>query len=270
MKTSLLVLFVAAAGIYYSFHSAPPTAPVAHLANEGTYYLLSYYSTASSNGLIGWVPGQEVRVDRSKETKTGFVAVTDGKYSAYLRSSLLTQDMDLAEAVRASDQAAQAQGEALQAQARNAGNAQQLAESMTTAAHVEAANAAQVASSAIGTLNSRLRNGAYHSTDTYGYASSYTIVEVPQASGGGSIVTSGKASSAGTAALSTPYSPRLTTATATVARYAGDHYAGTGPSTSAPARPATPVPAKPTMSVPVTATTASGTASSTGPGYIAR
>ena len=53
MKFTFLALLVAAVGIYYVSHPARPQAPAAHLAPDGTYYLLSYYSTVTPKGLIG-------------------------------------------------------------------------------------------------------------------------------------------------------------------------------------------------------------------------
>jgi hypothetical protein len=182
------------------------------MASAGTFFLVSYYSTVMPKGLIGWTPGQEVHLDPTNKAADGFVAVTDGTYHVAIHRSMLTQNIDQANALLAADTSAQAQADAVTASVRAQGNAQQTAANMVTAAHVEQHNAQQVASSMIGTYNSRLRSGAYPATGGgYGYYSYYQYVPVVVDSGAGVIVpgvSSASATSASSASSNAPTAAR--------------------------------------------------------------
>ena len=206
-------------------------------------------------------------VDTSKAVKPDFVAVSDGRYSAYLHRSFLTQDMDQAQAVLMADQAAQAQGEALTAQARQQGTSYQLAENMKMAAHVEQANAVQAAASTIGTFNSRLNNGAYSPYGgSYGYTSSYLYLFTPSSIPGtpGTVV----GANPGSIVVGDPSTTsihntdtRVSMMAVPTAHYSGDH-ATSRPTTGSP-RMTTPAgTGKGTLGVPLSP-------ASTGPGFMA-
>jgi hypothetical protein len=74
------------------------------LAPEGTYFLLQRASLKIDSGVIGFAPGTKVTlVNRNDSMST----VSDGQYQFSIASSLLTNDLNLAESVSESDYAEQ-------------------------------------------------------------------------------------------------------------------------------------------------------------------
>ncbi len=77
------------------------------LAPYNTFYIMSYVSARTGDGVDGFVPGQEVHlvdVNRDKHT----LVVTDGHAQIELGPEQLTNDLDIAAMVRQKDQAGQA------------------------------------------------------------------------------------------------------------------------------------------------------------------
>jgi hypothetical protein len=78
-----------------------------HVAPRDTFYTTEYVSATTDKGVDGFPPGTEVRlVSVNQEAHT--LTVTDGHANVEVSPGKLTHDLDLAEAVRAKDQRAQA------------------------------------------------------------------------------------------------------------------------------------------------------------------
>lgn len=134
---ALLLLLVLGAAAYLYFRPAP----VRHrYAPAGVYYLVRYYSIKSERGVVAFVPGQEVRATNKLRPVLGKVAVTDGRYTAYVDADALTDDMDVAAAIGQGDIDTQAAvHEKIAADAKRNADAK-------AAADIVAARAVQVAS----------------------------------------------------------------------------------------------------------------------------
>ena len=77
-----------------------------HLAAHDTFYTTEYVSARTDKGVEGFPPGTEVRlVSVNRETHT--LTVTDGRANVELPPGKLTNDTDIADAVRAQDAATQ-------------------------------------------------------------------------------------------------------------------------------------------------------------------
>ena len=110
-----LLLFLAG-GVVIAFH--PPRAhtakpaPASHApaehryALDGTFYLVRYAAVRTPKGAYGFEPGREVHLLRSCPDK-GTVQVTDGRQAIEIDPLFLTRDLDVADAVRRADEAAQ-------------------------------------------------------------------------------------------------------------------------------------------------------------------
>ena len=82
----------------------PRFAKQPRLAPEGTYFLLQRASLKIDSGVIGFAPGTKVTlVNRNDSMST----VSDGQYQFSIASSLLTNDLDVAEGAAQADYAAQ-------------------------------------------------------------------------------------------------------------------------------------------------------------------
>ena len=116
----VLMLVLVGAGVYFLKHRAhagPPgeaqtTAAASngggqrHLAPHDTFYLLDYVSAKTPTGVIGFEPGQQVRlVEVHRDTRT--LVVGDGQARVEVGPEKLTNDMDLGALVRQKDQANQ-------------------------------------------------------------------------------------------------------------------------------------------------------------------
>ena len=79
-----------------------------HFAPHDTFYTLGYDSVRTDKGVEGFPPGTEVHlVSVNREAHT--LTVTDGHANVELPPDKLTNDLDVANLVRAKDQASQAQ-----------------------------------------------------------------------------------------------------------------------------------------------------------------
>lgn len=93
---------------------APPATPAPRpIVPAGTLYLLAETSVRTPSGIVGFEPGQAVRLVRT-DAKTGRLLVTDGRYQVEVPSAQVTKDASVAaplrqreEAVRQAAQAAQ-------------------------------------------------------------------------------------------------------------------------------------------------------------------
>ena len=120
-RSGIIVLFLVllvGAGVYFMKHRAhagppPGDAQTAangnaprHLAPHDTFYLLDYVSAKTGSGVIGFEPGQQVKlVEVHRDTRT--LVVGDGKAQVEVGPEKLTNDMDVAALVRQKDQANQ-------------------------------------------------------------------------------------------------------------------------------------------------------------------
>lgn len=167
--TLLLLILAAGAGLsflgYHRSHAEPQTAgsPVGaatsqegrHLAPHDTFYLLQYVSAKTPTGVIGFEPGQQVRlVEVRRPTRT--LVVGDGQAQVEVGPELLTNDMDIAALVRQKDQANQTKIAAyVQAEQKAYDNAQRAA-AVDTAKDIEKINKQERDSSTVNADNSKL------------------------------------------------------------------------------------------------------------------
>ena len=110
-----LLLFLAG-WVVYEFHpshahTARPApahhAPAEHrYALADTFYLVRYAAVRTPKGTYGFEPGREVHLLQSCPDK-GTVQVTDGRQAMEIDPLFLTRDLDVADAVRRADEAAQ-------------------------------------------------------------------------------------------------------------------------------------------------------------------
>ena len=111
-----LLLFLAG-WVVYKFHpphvqmanSAPAyRAPAEHrYALDGTFYMVRYAAVRTPKGTYGFEPGREMHLLKSCPDKHT-VQVTDGTQAMEIDPLFLTRDLDVADAVRRADEAAQA------------------------------------------------------------------------------------------------------------------------------------------------------------------
>ena len=71
-----------------------------HQAPDGVYYLRTAYTFAVPGGTTRWSAGQELRTAANTLATDGMVTLTDGRNSAPVPESAVTQDMDDAAALR--------------------------------------------------------------------------------------------------------------------------------------------------------------------------
>ena len=159
-----------------------------HLAPRGTFYLLSYVAVKTDTGVEGFDPGQEVRlVEVHRPTQT--LVVTDGHAQVEVPPSKLTNDLDIAAAVRQKDEANQARVTAyIQSEQVAYNNAQRVAADATAkdlehVRQVQQEQAAEVrkeeqtpvaqTSQPVEASYNEGNNGGYYNEGGYGYGSPY-------------------------------------------------------------------------------------------------
>ena len=96
-----------------------PTPPARHLAPEGTFFMVEYVSIPVAHGIVGFIPGQEVRFVSANEAK-GTLLVSDGKNQVEVSPMQITNDLDVAAMARRQDEMGQRQLQASQDAARAA------------------------------------------------------------------------------------------------------------------------------------------------------
>ncbi len=111
-----LLLFVAGWAVF-KFHPpqahTPGPAPAHHApaehryALDGTFYMVRYAAVRTPKGTYGFEPGCEMHLLKACPDK-GTVQVTDGRQAMEIDPLFLTRDLDVADAVRRADEAAQA------------------------------------------------------------------------------------------------------------------------------------------------------------------
>ena len=72
--------------------------PVRQVAPPGVFYMLERVKMTKDSGVLAIVPGEEVRL--MQRLPNGRLRVTSGRYDFVVRESQVTQDYDLAQAVR--------------------------------------------------------------------------------------------------------------------------------------------------------------------------
>ena len=111
----LLLVLLIGAGVYFLRHhahagpqgdgqaAAGSDSASRHLAPHDTFYLLEYVSAKTDTGVIGFEPGQQVKlVEVHRDSRT--LVVGDGKAQVEVGPDKLTNDMDVAALVRRKDQ----------------------------------------------------------------------------------------------------------------------------------------------------------------------
>jgi hypothetical protein len=163
-----------------------------HLAPRGTFYLLSYVSARTPNGVEGFDPGQEVHlVEVHRQTHT--LVVSDGRAQVEVPPSKLTNDIDIAALVRQKDKAKQARITAyIQSEEAAYSRAEARAAAFTARdlARRQQAEEAQAAASDQAPVqptpepaDDSVDNG-YYNEGGYGYGSPYGyFVDVPESAG---------------------------------------------------------------------------------------
>lgn len=108
-----LLLFLAGWTVYKFYPSRARVAksayhtPAEHrYAPDGTFYMVRYAAVRTPKGAYGFEPGREMHLLKSCPDK-GTVQVTDGRQSVEIDPLFLTRDLDVADAVRRADAAAQ-------------------------------------------------------------------------------------------------------------------------------------------------------------------
>jgi hypothetical protein len=116
---NLLILLIVSVGLWYGYHrytnpdsslfgaAKKPPEPPRRLAAAGTYFLREYVSVKTPSGMAGVIPGQEVRRVYKDDLLPGKVQVSDGTMEFEVDRSQLTDDLDVAQALRQQDQAGQ-------------------------------------------------------------------------------------------------------------------------------------------------------------------
>ena len=88
-------------------HPAPRTPQSRGYAPEGTFYLRQYVAARTARGIYGFEPGCEVKLLKVADDRQT-MTVSDGRQTINVRRALLTNNLDVADAVRDADQMAQA------------------------------------------------------------------------------------------------------------------------------------------------------------------
>ena len=169
MKGLALILIIA--GIAAAWYYLPANH---HRAGTGTYFLNQYISFATPHGMTGWAPGQEVHEVLKAPYVQGNKTVSDGTFSAVIPETVLTQDIEDAEALRSADSDSQAQAKSNLAAAKAHAAKQTFTAQLASAQDITRLNAQQVAASTVGAFHSRLNEparyvGSGSSTIYYGY-----------------------------------------------------------------------------------------------------
>ena len=112
MKKLLFILVLGALGYlgYRAYTYQPP--PQKRIAPVGTFYLTSYVSTRTMNGIVGLTPGEEVHLVPGGASTPLKRTVSNGKQVVEVDPALLTDDMDLADRLRSSDHQRQTEAQA--------------------------------------------------------------------------------------------------------------------------------------------------------------
>lgn len=157
--------------VVYVETSAPQATPIlrkSHTAPDGTYFLRDYVSIPTSRGVIGWTPGQMVKLVGDAQPDPRMLNVTDGLYSAKVSRDLLTQDLTEAAAIQGFD--AQQQDSLYQASAKTQNNltAYQRQAEFSQAKRVESIEMRQIAASTIGRKWSALGDKSATNSDPWG------------------------------------------------------------------------------------------------------
>ena len=156
-----------------------------HLAPRGTFYLLSYVAAKTDTGVEGFDPGQEVRlVEVHRPTQT--LVVTDGRAQVEVAPSKLTNDLDIAAAVREKDAANQARVTAYIAAEQTAYNEEERVAAAATSKDLEHARQVQQKQAAevrkeeqtpvaqtSQPVSASVGEGGYYNEGGYGYGSPY-------------------------------------------------------------------------------------------------
>ncbi len=178
----LLLVVLVGAGIYllkHRAHAGPQgegqTAAAAvngsaprHLAPHDTFYLLQYVSARTPTGVVGFEPGQEVRlVEVHRDTRT--LVVGDGQAKVEVGPDKLTNDMDIAALVRQKDQANQtAIANHIQAE-QKAYDESQRKVAVETAKDIEKINKTERETSAVNGNDSKLNQPPVEVAGSAGY-----------------------------------------------------------------------------------------------------
>ena len=81
-------------------HRGMPGSAQHHQAPAGVYYLRTAYDFPTSGGTARWAAGQELRTTEDTLATNGMVTLTDGRNTATVSETAVTQDMDDAAALR--------------------------------------------------------------------------------------------------------------------------------------------------------------------------
>lgn len=97
----LAVLVVVGLLAYRVYTYQPP--PERRLAPPGTFFLMHYVSAMTPTGVVGLLPGQELKIVSGKKAAPGNRLVTDGHREFEVEARNLTDDIDVADNLRKND-----------------------------------------------------------------------------------------------------------------------------------------------------------------------
>lgn len=97
-----LAVLIALGFLGYRIYTYEPP-PERRLAPPGTFFLTHYVSAKTPTGVVGLVPGQEVKLVYGKTSVPGSRLVTDGSHQFEVQVSFLTDEIDVASNLRTSD-----------------------------------------------------------------------------------------------------------------------------------------------------------------------
>jgi hypothetical protein len=171
-----LIAFLALVGVgaYFYFGSGEKSSREStgrphRYSADNVFYLRSYISIRTSNGLIGLTPGQEVDLDPRAKPVPSRVMVTDGRDTMAVDPGVLTHDMDEADALLASDGQSQNALSASLAETKRVADQSNQAADEALAAGVNGASALVAAQNTVGTYRTRLAEGkTWAGTGSYG------------------------------------------------------------------------------------------------------
>lgn len=154
------------------------------VAPHDTFYLLSYVSAPTDKGVEGFAPGQEVHlVEVHRPTQT--LVVTDGRAQVEVAPAKLTNDMDLADAVRSKDQDSQSRITAYIQGEEEAYKREQVKVADETnkdldkreekqSADLQKIATARAAETPAAQVSASVDSGGYYGAGGYGYGSPYS------------------------------------------------------------------------------------------------
>ena len=154
MKTLLAILLLAAAGYFYFDFKAAPAPRPHQFSEDNVFYLRRYVPVRTAKGIVGWVPGQQVKQCAGRVP--GKIAVTDGWESMALSEDMLTHDMDEAAALMGSDLQSQRELLAQVDQAQHVAAARDAVLDAFTGDAINRENAYQMKVNAVGNFHSAL------------------------------------------------------------------------------------------------------------------